>query len=158
MNSMERATNHSQRKHPVHGVLVPTFAPTIVFLTVCTKDRKAWLASETTHRLLQTVWTKAQSWLVGRYILMPDHLHLFAGLNSETIELDPWVRYWKSQFTKAHKNNDWRWQTDHWDTRMKTIKQYEEKWEYVRHNAYRKGLVEQPEDWPYQGELFPLTW
>ncbi|MCH7726256.1 MAG: hypothetical protein IH991_07235 [Planctomycetes bacterium] len=94
----------------------------------------------------------------GCYIVMPDHIHFFAGATEVNIEYDNWVTYWKSQFSKRHKSRDQRWLTDHWDTRMRSVVTYEEKWEYVRFNAARHGLVEEPEDWPYQGEVYELRW
>jgi REP element-mobilizing transposase RayT len=48
------------------------------FLTVCTHNRARWLASEVNHQLLVWIWTIAAKWLVGHYVLLPDHLHLFA--------------------------------------------------------------------------------
>ena len=62
-----------QRKHPAHGVLYVDRQPTIVFDTVCTKDRKPWLANQDVHNLLREVWADASAWLVGRYVVMPDH-------------------------------------------------------------------------------------
>ena len=35
---------------------------------------------------------------------------------------------------------------------------YDEKWQYVRNNPVRHGLVESAEKWPYQGELNRLEW
>ncbi len=32
------------------------------------------------------------------------------------------------------------------------------KWEYIRHNPVRAGLVNDPDDWPYQGEMHVLRW
>ena len=147
-----------QRKHPAHGVLYVEGQPTIIFDTVCTKDRKPWLANDEVHQLLRDVWADASAWLVGRYIIMPDHIHMFAGATATEIEFKNWVKYWKSQFTKRHKVKDHRWQTDDWDTRMRTGRQYEEKWEYVRFNAVRHKLTERPEDWPFQGVLNELRW
>ena len=66
------------RKHPAHGVLIIPNRPTIVYLTVCTKDRQPWLATPEVHALLRLVWTDAAAWLVGKYMIMPDHIHLFA--------------------------------------------------------------------------------
>jgi hypothetical protein len=37
-----------------------------------------------------------------------------------------------------------RWQTDHWDRRLRSDESYAEKWEYVRCNAVRHGLVARP--------------
>src|SRR5262249_6622132 len=86
------------RKKPVHGVQIDPSHPTIVFVTVCTKGRRPWLASQTNHNALRSVWAEARAWLVGHYVLMPDHLHLFAAPGQLEIPLDSWVRYWKSRF------------------------------------------------------------
>jgi REP element-mobilizing transposase RayT len=53
---------------------------------------------------------------------------------------------------------DFQWLTDHWDTRMRNASSYEEKWNYIRDNPVRKGLVASADDWPYQGEVFELRW
>ena len=86
------------RKHPIHlDVHDRRDAPIIVFLTVCTKDRKAILASWESHALLIDAWRAAKMWQVGRYVIMPDHIHLFcAPAESETQPLLQWVKYWKS--------------------------------------------------------------
>jgi hypothetical protein len=83
----------ANRKKPAHGVWIDPDRPTIVFLTVCTRDRLPWLATEENHRRLCEVWERAKAWLVGRYVLMPDHLHLFAAPGPLGLPLDTWVRY-----------------------------------------------------------------
>ena len=67
-----------QRIYPDKGVVIKEHQPTLVFATVCTKGRKPWLATDETHRLLQTIWTEATYWKVGPYVIMPNHLHFFA--------------------------------------------------------------------------------
>jgi putative transposase len=89
---------------------------------------------------------------------MPDHLHLFAAPGPLDLPLDTWVRYWKSQFTKVHREGPRNWQTDHWDTRLRSEESYEERWWYVRNNPVRAGLVARTEEWPFQGELNRLEW
>jgi putative transposase len=119
---------------------------------------------------LRQVWIIADGWLVGRYVILPDHLHLFAAPNPkwegeapaeppiEPPALDAWIRYWKSQFTKQHGNSSHRWQTDHWDRRLRTGESYADKWEYVRNNPVRHGLVAGADAWPHQGELNGFGW
>ncbi|HVK19342.1 MAG TPA: hypothetical protein VM533_20580 [Fimbriiglobus sp.] len=147
-----------RRKHPAHGVFTYPHRPTIVYLTVCTHHRRPWLATDENHDLIRSVWQAATGWLVGRYVLMPDHMHLFAAPGTMDIEFDSWVTFWKSQFRKRHSDKSIRWQTDHWDTRLRHDERYEEKWEYVVSNPVRAGLAARPEDWPFQGELFELRW
>ena len=95
---------------------------------------------------------------MGRDLILPDHLHFFAAATESTIAYDRWVTYWMSQFRKRHGDPEHLWQTDHWDTRIRNAERYEEKYEYVRSNPVRLGLVEKPEDWPYQGEIHELRW
>jgi REP element-mobilizing transposase RayT len=151
----------AQRNHPAHGVIYFSNKPTIVYVTVCTKDRRPWLATPDIHATLREVWTAADAWHVGRYVIMPDHFHLFAAPNEHFVpfvEVDNWSKYCKSQFSKRHKNATHRWQTDHWDTRLRSDESYESKWEYTRYNPVRAGLVAGPDDWPLQGEIMELRW
>lgn len=165
MNPPEPSPSHTDnadrfvsRKHPMHGVIFQQTEPTIVFLTVCTKDRTHWLAVPEVHGLLRSVWIAALAWSVGRYIIMPDHIHLFASPGTPEMPLENWVKYWKSQFSKRHCNPAHRWQTDHWDTRLRSQNAYDEKWHYVLSNPVRHGMVARSEDWPYQGEINELRW
>jgi len=150
--------NRPVRKHPHHEVIIKGDEPAIVFLTVCTKDRVRWLANEQVHECLVSVWREAAAWFVGRYVLMPDHLHLFASPGLPALSLEAWVQYWKSQFSKKYKDKTCRWQTDHWDTTLRDARGYQEKWEYVVNNPVRHKLVVNVGDWPFQGELFELRW
>ena len=146
------------RRRPAHGVQITLGEPTIVWLTVCTKDRHPWLNNHTAHAHLIQVWRSADAWIVGRYILMPDHLHLFCAPRDLNFMLNAWVKYWKSQFTKTAKQPDWKWQVGHWDTRLRRHESYSEKWVYAMQNPVRSGLVAKSEDWPFQGELNVLRW
>ncbi len=94
---------------------------------------------------------------VGRYVVLPDHIHMFVAPVLGR-PLEPWVTFWKRSVTRAHGNPAWRWQTDHWDRRLRREESYAQKWQYVALNPVRHGLVKRPEDWPYQGELNTLAW
>jgi REP element-mobilizing transposase RayT len=147
-----------RRSRPAHGVRSHTAIPTILYLTVCTKHRFPWLASPDVHDLLVKTWQGATAWIVGRYVVMPDHLHLFAAPGKPDLPFDNWVRFWKSRFTAAHARPSREWQADHWDRRLRNDDSYEEKWNYVRNNPVRHGLVPAADEWPFQGELNALKW
>ena len=149
---------YCRRAHPAHGVKSEGERPIIVFLTACTKGRRPWLATTENHQILRTVWKAANQWLVGYYTILPDHLHLFAAPRGDERSLDNWVRYWKSQFSKAARDPAKKWQTDHWDTRLRSDESYEQKCFYVRNNPVRHGLVGCAEDWPHQGVMNELPW
>ena len=85
------------RKHPVHALVHERHnTPVIVFLTVCTKNRKAILANDSAHQLLRAAWQTQPSWLVGRYVILPDHLHLFCA---------PAELIWKTQRSSLQFNS-----------------------------------------------------
>jgi REP element-mobilizing transposase RayT len=67
-----------ERKRPVHWLPVERHNRSIiVFLTVCTKDRRPLLANQQMHAALRDAWVAAGNWRVGRYVVLPDHIHLF---------------------------------------------------------------------------------
>ena len=146
------------RKHPARGVLISSEQPTIVFLTVCTKDRQRWLARENVQAALKKIWLSTDTWLVGDYLLMPDHLHLFCAPRDLTVTLQRWVSYWKREFSCLHLPGAGEWQRDFWDTRLRRGENYTQKWNYVRENPLRAGLVKRPEDWLFQGRMNILLW
>jgi len=99
--------------------------------------------------------------MVGRFIIMPDHLHLFcAPAEFPERPLAQWVRYWKTLASRRWPRPKQQpiWQLDFWDTQLRKSAHYDEKWEYVHQNPVRAGLVRATADWPYQGELNELRW
>lgn len=86
------------RKHPSSGVHIRLGEPNIVFVTIVTRDRKRWLVQPIVHQLLRESWLEARAWLVGYYLLMPDHLHFFCAPRDLEFTLDEWITYWKRQF------------------------------------------------------------
>ena len=131
------------------------------FVTVCTRGREPLLASEQVHDLLREAWTAADFFQVGRYVIMPDHIHLFcAPVQPEPGYLEVWIKYWKSHVSKhwPGKKPERIWQKDFWDTQLRRGEIYESKWDYVRLNPVRKGLANHPDDWPYQGEMNKIEW
>ncbi len=89
-------------------------------------------------------WSAADHWVVGRYVVMPDHIHLFcAPARQEALELKRWVHFWKS-YASRHwpaPSEHPIWQTDFWDSQLRSADSYEGKWEYVWNNPVRHGLV-----------------
>jgi REP element-mobilizing transposase RayT len=134
---------------------------TIFFVTVCTKDRRRVLGSHEAHVLLLEAWKNAKSYCVGRYVILPDHVHLFCGPATCPGEsLTRWIAYWKSLVARRWPDPGIGklWQRDFWDTQLRRGESYGEKWDYVRLNPVRAGLVTRAEDWPFQGEIKTLRW
>jgi len=115
------------------------------------------LATPEMHESMRRSWQKATTWLVGRYVVMPDHMHLFCAPGTNPPEsLKSWVSYWKR--LAAFFSGGSFWQKNFWDTQLRGHESYAAKWEYVRNNPVRAGLAIKPEDWPYQGEMNLLRW
>ena len=152
----------SQRRTPPHFPPVDYFnTSTIIFLTVCTQNRKPVLARPDVHALLIDIWRENTKWRVGRYVLMPDHVHLFCAPGCvDFVSLDKWVRFWKSGASRKWPRLSEQpvWQRSFWDTQLRSGESYEQKWEYVRLNPVRKGLARSTEEWPFAGEINVLEW
>jgi putative transposase len=146
------------RKQPARGVHIFLGQPTIVFLTICAKDRTPWLANPTVHDSLRAAWNSAQAWLVGYYLVMPDHLHLFCAPHDLSFTVEKWITYWQRQFRRSHKDPQAHFQPHAFHHRLRQQEDYTDKWNYVRENPLRKGLVKNADDWPYQGMLNTLPW
>ena len=150
--------NYPNRRKPAAGVRIALQRPTIVFVTVCAEKRGTWVAQATVQEILLKAWSEAQTWLVGYYLLMPDHIHFFCAPGISAKPFRGWMSYWKRRFSLAVKDPAWCWQSLQWDTRLRKAEQYEQKWQYVRHNPVRAGLVATPEEWPYRGVMNRLGW
>jgi REP element-mobilizing transposase RayT len=136
--------------------------PIIIFVTVCTQSRRPILAKHDSARLLRFAWTRARRWKVGRYVIMPDHIHLFCSPATFPAEesLAVWVRYWKNIAARQWPRREEHplWQRGFWDRQLRHHTHYGERWDYVRANPVRNGLVHYPDEWPFQGEMNELRW
>jgi putative transposase len=147
-----------KRQNPLPGVHIQLGQSNIVLLTVTTEKRAPWLANETAYRLLHQTWSKATAWLVGDYLLMPDHLHAFCAPRDLGFAIEKWISYWTREFHLKHGQAQWRFQPRGWHHRLRGGESYSEKWLYVQQNPVRKGLVTRIEDWPFKGKVFDLMW
>ena len=172
------------RHHPSkNSVRTIGFRSTILFVTLCTEGRMPILANYDMVSLIVSAWLAADKWIVGQYVIMPDHIHFFCSPATDPpYDFPKWIIYWKRLTTQIAARADARppvaaradarppvaarvdarpprlWQSGCWDTQIRTGSQYKGKWEYVRNNPVRKGLVVHADDWPYQGRMNVLEW
>jgi REP element-mobilizing transposase RayT len=88
-------------------------------------------------------------------LIMPDHVHLFVRGN-QVFRLGPWVARLKQALAKAaglSRAKTQLWEEGFFDHVLRSDESYAQKWNYVRENPVRTGLVKSVEDWPYQGEI-----
>ena len=178
----------------------------MLYVTIVTANRMPVLACAAVTECILAAWAAATDWLVGRYVIMPDHIHFFcAPASYPPPDFHRWMKRWKSLATLATRRsggsqlaatevgiagaincappgggsqlaatvargsvadamncvpprNPPLWQRNCWDRQLRTGESYSQKWEYVRNNPVRRGLVTCADDWPYQGELNVLEW
>ena len=212
----------------------------MLYVTVVTGKRNAILADKAVQDCIVAAWKAAADWLVGRYVIMPDHIHFFcAPATYPPPDFHRWMKQWKAQVSRsfpiglragrahgrvalvatengadvahgrvalvatgipadtAHgrvalvatgngadaaatsaalpPTDDAAatsaalpnvplsrppplFQRDCWDRQLRTGESYAQKWEYVRNNPVRKGLVAHADEWPYQGQVNVLEW
>ena len=125
----------------------------IFFVTFNVHRRRSVLADVAVHQAFRGYASKARAFrvLVGRYVIMPDHIHLFVA-GPPTFDLGMWVRGLKRAISNASAIPI-EWQPGFFDHVLRGGESYESKWMYVRANPARAGLVATWSDWPYQGEV-----
>jgi REP element-mobilizing transposase RayT len=139
------------------------FPRTPLFLvSFCSRSRQPVLTSQGMPTALAECLREAAAatgWSVGRYVVMPDHMHLFCAPSPEADALSAFVGRFKARSTRRA----WTfglsgriWQAEFHDHMLRSEESYAQKWEYVRHNPVRAGLCLEPEDWPHQGEMEDL--
>ena len=86
---------------------------------------------------MTSAWRKARDvhgWLVGRYVVMPDHVHFFAApADSMAKDLSGFLGSWKSWTQRLiwQASPEFRWQPEFFDHLMRSAESYAEKWDYV---------------------------
>jgi len=153
---MGKRRKHLRRLDQVHSPA----RPPVFLLTCCVRGRSPVLAGATAVDILVDSWGVASDlfgWAVGRYVVMPDHVHFFASPCAEDAKsLSGFAGSWKSWTRKKMRRTlepSFEWQREFFDHLLRSSESYGEKWDYVRMNPVRAGLVTSSEDWPYQGEV-----
>jgi REP element-mobilizing transposase RayT len=132
----------------------------VIFVTVCTHGRQCILANRDIENILINEWrvaTEKHGWRVGRYVIMPDHVHFFCMevLGGARRDLSRFMQQWKKWTAVTIQSGCGVslpvWQRGFFDHVLRNDESWSEKWDYVRQNPVRAGLVENWEEWQYQG-------
>jgi REP element-mobilizing transposase RayT len=98
---------------------------------------------------------------------MPDYVHFFCAPERDAKTLSGFMREWKSwtsrrilavlprPATAATKTSTdtTLWQREFFDHVLRSEESHAEKWNYVRDNPVRAGLVTSSDHWPYLGRV-----
>jgi putative transposase len=145
---------------PRLGQIFQTYTPPLFFVTICTIHRQKIEDLEAAHDAFGTYVRRARDEFgvaVGRFVMMPDHLHLFVRGGAD-FNLAQWVNGLKRAISVALRDRKKRplWQPGFFDHILRNDESYGQKWEYVRENPVRAGLVVRANEWPYQGEFVAI--
>jgi REP element-mobilizing transposase RayT len=133
----------------------------LYFVTFCTDSRKELLACEPVHEAFRGFCIAAmdRQVFVGRYILMPDHVHLFVRVPPPSQSLSKWIKSLKNTLSAVLRHLGSRaphWQKGFFDHVLRSRESDSQKWRYIVENSMRKQLAAALDDWPYQGEICVL--
>ena len=141
---------------------LPWEKPAIYFITFCIDFRKPVLANGKAWEICRAVFEKLDEWRILSAIAMPDHLHILVAPVRRDACISDFSKWFKRWFNEAYcalncrpsvpdgTLTDWRWQEGCFDRLLRSDESLSEKWEYLRQNPVRAGLVKRSEDWPYQ--------
>ena len=139
----------------------PDYDPPLYFVTFGTWDRVRVLAGEGVHRAFRAHALRGLKEFaieVGRYTILPDHVHLFVrgGPNFAPTKWVGGLKRSMGKLIRAGQPHEDLWQPGCFDRLVRHGESYEAKWAYVRENPVRAGLVRSADDWPFQGEIVQI--
>jgi len=121
----------------------------VYFITLCVADRLPVLDNPDVFARVNSFVESSMNHYgvyVNSYVLMPDHVHLIvtiAGASGTTLGV--WVKAFKAVVSLRR----FKWQSGFFDHVLRSNESYSEKWEYIRMNPVRAGLVQNSDEWPY---------
>ena len=130
----------------------------LYFVTFCTHERQRLLANNELHAAFVIFAKRAEcnfNVAVGRYVIMPDHVHLFVR-GGYDFRLGPWIGALKQALAKSATLSRAKrqiWEEGFFDHVLRSNESYSQKWNYVRENPVRAGLVKSAADWPNRGAI-----
>jgi putative transposase len=144
---------------------IPNWLPweqdTVYFMTFCVEGRKAVLANKQTWEICCSTFQKLDQWTILCAIAMPNHFHILGVPSDRDAKVSSFAKWFKRWFNEAYQEaesnrsvpnaeSSWRWQEGCFDRLLRSDESVDEKWEYMRQNPVRAGLVADADDWPYQ--------
>ena len=93
-----------QRRHPSRNSVMTHLdnRAIMLYVTVVTGKRNAILADKAVQDCIVAAWKAAADWLVGRYVIMPDHIHFFcAPATYPPPDFHRWMKQWKAQVSRS---------------------------------------------------------
>jgi putative transposase len=143
---------------------IPNWLPweqsSVYFITFCVQPRRSVLANPSAWDISLKVLARLDQWTTLAAIAMPDHLHLLASPLDREASVSAFSKWFKRWFDEEYCGlsvvggwptvQTWTWQEGCFDRLLRSDESLSDKWEYLRQNPVRAGVVADPDDWPYQ--------
>ena len=127
--------------------------PVTYFVTICEARRESSWANEEFFGVFSSAAQRLldrRLWFVHSAVVMPDHLHLLASpLRSRDEKIGNLLGATKRWINEYAVESQWRFQEGGFDRLLRRDESAEEKWNYMRNNPVRAGLVADWKDWPW---------
>ena len=117
-------------------------------MTFCVERRLPVLANDSAFLAFRDAIANVR-WHIIAAVVMPDHVHLLAGPRDRGAAVGSLSAAIKRAIRKR-LNAAWNWQPGCFDRLLRREESAEEKWQYIRENPVRAGLVSHWSDWPYR--------
>lgn len=130
---------------------VPTY-----FVTFCVAARRTVLADPRCFASFQRVAASLQRWTTLAAVMMPDHVHVLASPHARETSVGEYSALIKRGMRLELKPS-WRWQHGCFDRLLRNDESAQAKWEYMRENPVRAGLVSEWRGWPYMVGIRELS-
>lgn len=92
------------RRHPSHNSVRTGLdnRSVILFVTVCAKERRHIFDNPAAAACIVRAWEENLEWVVGRYVIMPDHVHFCCAPGAWPMpSFHGWMAKWKAQVSRT---------------------------------------------------------
>jgi REP element-mobilizing transposase RayT len=137
-------------KPPRISCWLPLEVPEFYLLTLCQKDRLPLLANQAFASVFEAVLGMATHWEHEAWVIMPDHIHILAGPKSRAYGVSDWSRFVKVRSQRLFPSIT-GWQRGVFDHLLRSSDLGQGRWDYLRNNPVRAGLVDNWWEWPFFG-------
>jgi len=91
------------------------------------------------------IYHEQRRWHLKLLLLMPDHAHALFNVSGD-VSLSALIRDYKRATTRI---SGVRWQRNFFDHRLRHTESAAQKYDYIRQNPVRAGLIVHEDSWPY---------
>jgi len=137
-------------KPPRISCCLPLEVPEIYLFTLCQKDRRPLLANACFASAFEGVLGMASHWKHEAWVIMPDHVHILAGPRKRASSVSAWSHFVKVMSRRLCPSIQ-GWQPGVFDHLLRSSDLGEGRWNYLKNNPVRAGLVKNWWEWPYFG-------